>query len=62
MTAGKLMVELIIHLEQLSDAEILTEYGIDYIQFMEDARINIKKIRLARRIYIPVGNSHIGMN
>ena len=61
MTAGKLMVELIIHLEQLSDAEILTEYGIDYIQFMEDARINIEKIR-SSRIYIPVGNSHIGMN
>jgi len=61
MTAGKLMVELIIHLEQLSDAEILTEYGIDYIQFMEDARINIEKIR-SSRIFIPIGNSHIGMN
>ena len=61
MTAGKLMVELIIHLEQLSDAEILTEYGIDYIQFMEDARINIEKIR-SSRIFIPMGNSHIGMN
>ena len=61
MTAEKLMVELIIHLEKLSDAEIITEYGIDYIQFMADARINIKKIRSAR-IYIPIGNSHIGMN
>ena len=61
MTAEKLMVELIIHLDKLSDAEILTEYGIDYIQFMADARINIKKIRSAR-IYIPIGNSYIGMN
>jgi len=61
MTAEKLMVELIIHLDKLSDAEIITEYGIDYIQFMADARINIKKIRSAR-IYIPIGNSYIGMN
>ena len=61
MTAEKLMVELIIHLDKLSDVEIITEYGIDYIQFMEDARINIKKIRSAR-IYIPIGNSYIGMN
>jgi len=61
MTAEKLMVELIIHLDKLSDAEIITEYGIDYIQFMVDARINIKKI-LSARIYIPIGNSHIGMN
>jgi len=61
MTAEKLMVELIIHLDKLSDAEIITEYGIDYIQFMEDAKINIKKI-LSARIYIPIGNSHIGMN
>jgi hypothetical protein len=61
MTAEKLMVELIIHLDKLSDAEIITEYGIDYIQFMADARINIKKIRSAR-IYMPIGNSHIGMN
>jgi len=61
MTAEKLMVELIIHLDKLSDAEIITEYGIDYIQFMADARINIKKIRSAR-IYIPIGNSHICMN
>jgi hypothetical protein len=61
MTAEKLMVELIIHLDKLSDAEIITEYGIDYIQFMADARINIKKI-LSARIYIPIGNSHIGMN
>jgi hypothetical protein len=61
MTAEKLMVELIIHLEKLSDVEIITEYGIDYIQFMEDAKINIKKI-LSARIYIPIGNSHIGMN
>jgi hypothetical protein len=61
MTAEKLMVELIIHLDKLSDAEIITEYGIDYIQFMEDARTNINKIRSAR-IYIPIGNSHIGMN
>ena len=61
MTAEKLMVEIIIHLDKLSDAEIITEYGIDYIQFMADARINIKKIRSAR-IYIPIGNSHIGMN
>jgi len=61
MTAEKLMVELIIHLDKLSDTEIITEYGIDYIQFMADARINIKKIRSAR-IYIPIGNSYIGMN
>ena len=61
MTAEKMMVELILHLEKLSDAEILTEYGIDYIQFMEDAKINIKKI-LSTRIYMPIGNSHIGMN
>jgi len=61
MTAEKLMVELILHLEKLSDAEIITEYGIDYIQFMADVRTNMKKIRSAR-IYIPVGNSHICMN
>jgi hypothetical protein len=61
MTAEKMMVELILHLEKLSDAEILTEYGIDYIHFMVDAKINIKKI-LSTRIYMPIGNSHIGMN
>jgi len=61
MSADKLMMELIIHLAKLSDAEILIEYGIEYLQFMVDAKINIKKIRTAR-IYIPIGNSHIGMN
>ena len=61
MSADKLMMELIIHLTKLSDAEILIEYGIEYLQFMVDAKINIKKIRTAR-IYIPIGNSHIGMN
>ena len=61
MSADKLMVELIIYLAKLSDAEILIEYGIDYVQFMVDAKINIKKV-LSARIYIPIGNSHIGMN
>jgi len=61
MSADKLMIELIIYLETLSDVEILTEYGIECLQFMADAKINIKKIRLAR-IYIPIGNSYIGMN
>mgnify|MGYP003142606133 CR=1 FL=1 len=61
MTAEKMMVELILHLEKLSDAEILTEYGIDYIHFMEDARTNINKIRSAR-IFIPIGDNFIGMN
>ena len=61
MSADKLMMELIIHLAKLSDVEILTEYGIEYLQFMVDAKINIKKIRTAR-IYIPIGDSYIGMN
>jgi len=61
MSADKLMVELIINLAKLSDAEILTEYGIEYLQFMVDAKINIKKIRSAR-IYIPIGDNYIGMN
>ena len=61
MSADKLMMELIIHLAKLSDVEILTEYGIEYLQFIVDAKINIKKIRSAR-IYIPIGDSYIGMN
>jgi hypothetical protein len=61
MSADKLMLELIVHLAKLSDAEIITEYGIEYLQFMVDAKINIKKIRSAR-IYIPIGDSYIGMN
>ena len=61
MSADKLMMEVIIHLAKLSDAEILIEYGIEYLQFMVDAKINIKKIRSAR-IYIPIGDNYIGMN
>jgi len=61
MSADKLMVELIVHLAKLSDAEILIDYGIEYLQFMVDAKICIDKIRSAR-IYIPIGNSYIGMN
>jgi len=61
MSADKLMIELIVHLAKLSDAELLIEYGIEYLQFMMDAKINIKKIRSAR-IYIPIGDSYIGMN
>ena len=61
MSADKLMIELIVHLAKLSDAELLIKYGIEYLQFMMDAKINIKKIRSAR-IYIPIGDSYIGMN
>ena len=61
MSADKLMVELIVHLAKLSDAEILIDYGIEYLQFMVDAKINVKKI-LSARIYMPIGDNHIGMN
>jgi len=61
MTTGKLMRELFIELENLSDAEIIIEYGIDYLKFKIDATKKLKQLRLAR-IYIPLGNSAIGVN
>ena len=61
MTTGKLMRELFIELENLSDAEIIIEYGLDYLKFKIDATKKLKQLRLAR-IYIPLGNSAIGVN
>ena len=61
MSTGELMRELFIELEKLSDAEIIVEYGIDYLEFKIDAARRIKEIRLAR-IYIPLGRSVIGLN
>jgi len=64
MSEGKLIVELMSHLDKLSEAEILTDYGIEYLQFMDDARVSLKKILAARtaRIYVPIGDSYLGMN
>lgn len=61
MSTGELIRELFIELEKLSDAEIIVEYGIDYLEFKTDAAKRIKEIRLAR-IYIPLGRSVIGLN
>jgi len=61
MTTGALMRELFIELENLSDAEIIIEYGIDYLKFKIDATKKLNQLRLAR-IYIPLGNSAIGVN
>ena len=64
MSEGKLIAELMSHLDKLSEAEILTDYGIEYLQFMDDARASLKKILAARtaRIYVPIGDSYLGMN
>lgn len=61
MTTGELMRELFIELENLSDAEIIIEYGINYLKFKIDATKKLNQLRLAR-IYIPLGNSAIGVN
>ena len=61
MSTGELMRELFISLESLSDADIILEYGIEYLNFKIDAQKAIWKLRLSR-MYIPIGNSHIGMN
>ena len=56
------MRELFIELENLSDAEIIIEYGIDYLQFKIDVAKKLKYLRLAR-MYIPIGNnSYVGVN
>ncbi len=62
MTTAKLMRELFINLENLSDVDIITEYGIEYLEFKIDTQNKIKNIRLSR-LYVPVGkNSYIGVN
>ena len=61
MTTGELMRELFYNLESLSDTEIILEYGIEYLNFKIDATKKLKQLRLAR-IYIPIGNSYIGIN
>jgi len=61
MSQIELMRELFINLEDLSDADIIIEYGIEYLKFKLDAQKTITKIRLAR-MYIPIGNSYIGVN
>jgi hypothetical protein len=61
MSTGELMRELFYNLESLSDADIILEYGIEYLQFKIDATKKLKQLRLAR-IYIPIGNSYIGIN
>ena len=62
MTTAKLMRELFINLENISDADIITEYGIEYLEFKIDTQNKIKNIRLSR-LYVPVGkNSYIGVN
>ena len=61
MTTGELMRELFISLESLSDADIILEYGIEYLNFKIDATKKLKQLRLAR-IYISIGNSYIGIN
>ena len=61
MTTGELMRELFYNLESLSDTEIILEYGIEYLNFKIDATKKLKQFRLAR-IYIPIGNSYIGIN
>ena len=61
MSTGELIRELFIELKNLSDAEIIVKYGIDYLKFKIDTTKRIKEIRLAR-IYIPLGHSAIGLN
>ena len=61
MTTGELMRELFISLESLSDADIILEYGIEYLNFKIDATKKLKQLRLAQ-IYISIGNSYIGIN
>tara|TARA_Y100000296_G_scaffold25443_1_gene29918 strand:+ start:255 stop:443 length:189 start_codon:yes stop_codon:yes gene_type:complete len=62
MTTAKLMQELFINLENLSDVDIITEYGIEYLEFKIDTQNKIKNIRLSR-LYVPVGKySYIGVN
>ncbi len=62
MTTAKLMRELFINLENLSDVDIITEYGIEYLEFKIDTQNKIKNIRLSR-LYVPVGKySYIGVN
>ena len=61
MTTGELMSELFWKLHPLSDVDIITEYGIDHLQFKIAATKTLKKLWLAR-MYIPIGNSYIGLN
>ena len=62
MNTAKLMRELFINLENISDADIIIEYGIEYLEFKIDTQNKIKNIRLAR-LYVPVGKySYIGVN
>ena len=62
MTTAKLMRELFINLENISDVDISTECGIEYLEFKIDTQNKIKNIRLAR-LYVPVGkHSYIGVN
>ena len=62
MTTAKLMRELFINLENLSDVDIITEYGIEYLEFKIDTQNKIKNIRRSR-LYVPVGKySYIGVN
>ena len=61
MTTGELMSELFWNLHPLSDVDIITEYGIDHLQFKIDATKTLKKLWL-ERMYIPIGNSYIGLN
>ena len=61
MSQAELMREVFISLENLSDADIITEFGIEYLNFKIDAQKAIWKLRLSR-MYIPIGNSYIGMN
>ena len=61
MSHIELMRELFINLEDLSNADIIIEYGIEYLKFKLDAQKIITKIRLAR-IYIPIGDNYIGVN
>ena len=62
MNTAKLMRELFINLENLSAVDIITEYGIEYLEFKIDTQNKIKNIRLSR-LYVPVGKySYIGVN
>jgi hypothetical protein len=61
MSTGELMRELFYNLESLSDADIILEYGIEYLNFKIDATKTLWKLRIAR-LYIVVGNSYIGIN
>jgi hypothetical protein len=61
MSTGELMRELFYILEPLSEIDIVLEYGLPYLTFKIDATKTLWKLRLAR-MYVPVGNSHIGLN